>query len=336
MFEQPISPAPATPQGAEAAASAAVTPTKEQIAAAIAADPTLLDGVTAKLNVYGKDVDVPYSQLPAKAQLGLAATQKFEEAARIREENERVKAELAKRDDPMQKFVESYQAAQKPAAPVNPLDSLTDPNDIFTNPGLPVSIMRQQAQKIAEMEAKLSEIGQKNETGLASVNERASQMLRQYEMRVDLQQKFEAARAANPSFTASITGVNADGSPVVSYGDNPYVTAVALSKWSSDTPDTVLGGRSGRTMQLAEVVAAVEADNARLVEAGKTARLQKMENERRTAAGGLGSAPVGAAAAFEIPADLRPLATDTPAERAAKAEKVRDMVMQRATSNGVV
>lgn len=314
--------------------SEAGTITEEQVKAYLAANPGALDGVTRKLKVNGEDVEVPLSELVGHAQKGLAATQTWEEAKRLREEAEKMKADYAAPEDPVKRLAEALVAHNKPATPPDALESITSPNALFENPELAITAMQQHAKELAELRERLDKLGQQSEKQTAEVARRNAEALAQYEQRVGLRHAFEELHQADPSFTASITGTNDDGSPIIDYGDNPYVTMATLGLMYSDKPDARLKGRAGRSMAPLEVHRMVKADNAAKVKADEQRELAARERERRQSVGGVGM-PASTGPAFEIPPDLRPNPADTPEVRDKKIREIEGLIHKRARDGGV-
>lgn len=325
----PGGPAPTTP--ATAAPQAGATDEKA-VKEYLALHPEVLGSLTATLKVHGKEVQVPYSELPSHAQKGLAATQTWEEAARMKADAERKEAELAAKGDPFNAFVERLRPT--PPTPPSPLAAITDPNEILANPQLAVSVMTEQQRRLDDLEKRYGELGKTNETKLAEVARQSGEALRQYEQRMELARTFEETRRADPSFTASITGVNTDGTPIIDYGSNPYVTAIALSLKYSDQPSPILGGKVGKTMPLTEVTQLVRADMTKQVKEAETREQARIEAERRQAAGGLSGGTSGAVG-MEVPPELRPVKGDTPEVALDKQLKLRALVLKRASDAGI-
>jgi len=344
MFEQPNDKPTATPPSAGAAASqpaatgqpaAGATINDESVKAYLAANPGVLGSLTTKLKVNGKDVDVPFSELSGHAQKGLAATQTWEAAAAKEKELERREAELAAKGDPFKTLLDAYGAKNTPPPPASPLQSISDPNDILVNPALAISVMQKQEQELASLRAEMQKLGQTSEARAAEITQKAERGLASYRQYVDLRDQFDAARKADPTFTATVTGMDDNGKPTIDFGDNPYVSAIAVSlKYgTADVPSAILGGKAAAGMSLGQVVAAVRADNAKRVKDAELLEQQRIERERSTAVGGIAAA--SSPAPFELPADLRPSKDDTPEQRADKVRRLEEIVHKRARDAGV-
>jgi len=345
MFEKPNDQQTATPLGAEADASqqaaTATTPqgkfTKEQIQAAFQADPSLLDGVTAKLNVYGKEVVTRYSDLAGLAQKGMAADRKFEQAAEKEADLVRREAELAERMKPFQQIAEI--AGQRQTAPQDtppPIMTLQDPDDILSSPAIAVTAIRDLYQQVEALKREKEQLGQEMKTQVADASARADRALAQHQERISLEETFKAAREADPSFTATVVGIDANGKPIVDFGDDPYVTNVALSLKYSDAgkvPSSILDGKTGQELTLPQVVQHVKAHMKKRVEAYARQEQERVERERRTAVGG--QAGAGSMPAFELPKELQASPTDSKEAALAKQQKVRQLVLQEARAAGI-
>ncbi|MEO0086004.1 MAG: hypothetical protein ABIK37_05175, partial [candidate division WOR-3 bacterium] len=145
-----------------------------------------------------------------------------------------------------------------------------------------------------------------------------------HQKRLEYEREFANAARSNPNFTGRVITLP-DGRLSVDYGSNPAFTAEVLRIANLMTPDPRFGGRTPGTgeVTLAEIAAVVEREEEERVQARIKARNEAQLKSRQTMAGivpGSGGVP-------PISAEISAMPENTPAERAAKAAKIREAIL---------
>lgn len=300
------------------------TPDKDAIRKAIEENPELLSGVQVNVG----ETKVEFGELTKGYMRQSDSTRKWQEAAAMKKEAEALKASVESQGDPIEKLIERLRPQ---SAPVDPLSTL-DSSDPFTATATLKQTLEQERNARRKLEADVETFKAQFGKKVEEVEQRAIEQVRTHRLWDETERELADVRSRVPGFTATVTTDPTSGQKKINPGANPYLSIEALRLSNSDEPDPRLGGRTGKSVPLTEIVEAVRADLRKRVETEITAEREAIERERKATA----SAVTSTGEPPALPSEIENMPVTTKAEQLAKARKIKEFTLERMKQAGLI